>query len=1453
MKKYIISVCLILSMLMQPVSSLAAISSSYDIPPVNPPANAHPRVLFTAADIPEIAAELENPGEQNASACSMYRYRRDMTENDPHGGGDGSEGHNYKRMANIEAKAFDYAITGNADNGNLAVELLLEYLNTITFGSGETTTSRQAGHIMYVAGEVYDWCYPLIKGTQNATDIISLVENKLASKMEIGWPPRDQGAVTGHGSESQLLRDMLCFAIATYDERPDIWKAVAGRFYEEYVPVREYFNKAHYNLQGDGYGLYRHRWDSWAYLLITGMGAPAPYDAFDLSNVAYSQIYMRRPDGQYMRDGDTYSDADYTSPFEFWSHFSNVYLMDAAIGNDPYLKNEWIRNNKSLQAYYEDSTILQIVLNRDELKPKSIKNLPLSRFFSAPAGIMTARTSWDEGADSNAVVAEMKIGGDVVNNHQHLDAGHFQLYYKGILASDSGMYQGADDASDYEASHHKMYSTKTIAHNSMLVYDPNEASKGIFGFGGVSENRSNCVDGGQKAVNSAQEFSKLPSNATVATVLNQEIDRKNPETPNYTYIKGDLKNAYTSKVSDYKRSFMFLNLGREDVPAALIVLDNITSSNASYKKTWLLHGQEEPTINGNQTVFSRTYADENGAYNGKMTVDTLLPENPSISKVGGEGNWSYVAGAFNKNYEAAETGSPVDEGNTWRMEISPSTSEKTDTFLNVLQVSDNDKNYYLSPEKIDDGTVVGVEIADRVVTFSKSGNEISDTITLSAPGGQTEYTLCDVKPGTWTVSNGASSKTYQATADGKVLNFIDSSADGTAVTVTYTSSTVTEQPVAPEATDITYLDLYVEEEAYETDNTPRLDEEGNPLVAAADAADIIGLTMLRNGSKIVFSKDGSKSEVTPVIIDGEEFVRFDILADAFSAAYRVDETFLKLIITPFVAKEFQIYVSSDGENYTKVDMTKFTATDWIVNKNDGFTYGKWYADSYGDISEMVAYPIKDKTQFVWMYADVPEGADLDIWTGFVMDGGISPLEPWREDPFENNNTYARWKLHQTLPVKVDNNIGESKSNPLVVPLRMGRPGVVFNYKTDADANMEVYGMRLLSGWATAAMSASLENMHDIFYIWSRDGVDTIGMPVMVNGASAANDNQMLLDSYTYARPNGVKKEWNEKTLWVGAHLSKWLEGSSYVMMPIWGLTYAPEKNAEIMADPETKFFDIKTQESYSWTQNYSSKENAGWTEEGAGYDGEVVVLMAEPAAEGSKYLDPSSGWECVNNGTAANGISTKNADFSARDKNSYTNTDYYATAIQWKASSIINGKSSNSITSLSVLEESDNAHRTMTAGIHGSMDGAWNKTSKLTYAYRYKFKAGDSVPIWNPCNITDSEPDSMMVPIIKYYTPEETLDLYVEDGDIVAKGGMKNTTEEEKSGVVIVAQFDDDGRLLKVETTGNKSVEAGTDKLKFFTLEDYAVSGADVVRAYFWKSLDTMKPYLETVEYKLSD
>ena len=738
----------------------------YDKPKAFPPANEHPRVLFRKSDIPRIIENMDS--EQNAKAKEKFT---DLLSEEIEESGN----YSINNFMRIEANAFDYALTGNREHGIAAKDGIKAFLQTNSLsGQAPDAITRSAGYAIYTAAEVYDWCYDLL--TQAEREEIILQCTSLAAGTEMGWPPSGQGAQVGHGAEAQLLRDFMALSIAVYDERPDLWNYVGGRYYEDYVPTFNFWRTTQY--QGSSYGAYRQQWSTWSYMLIKGMGAEIPVGLTKLADSMLWQIYYRRPDGQMMRDGDISTDVE--NIWSYWTVYPQGMLDVALITGDKILKLDAARSSKGI-AYSSTgveygSVIPFLIFNNPEIEPaKSYSELPLSKYFESPYGIMIARTGWEDGVESPAVVARMKVGEWQTNNHQHLDAGEFQLYYKGILASDSGVYQGlynnkSEGGTGYSSVHFNQYQTKTIAHNCMLVYDPDEGDSSATSRGVIN-------DGGQRAVMGGGEFGLISddpnaeSEAHVASVEGFEIDPTNIKEPNYTYLKGNLTNAYSNKISDYKRSFMFLNLKNEKVPAAMIVFDKIDSTNPAFKKTWLLHGLEEPVINGNRTVFSRTYHStlREYGYNGKLTLDTLLPAKNSIKKVGGEGGWSNVNGV---DYTGYPLNSQTDEGSTWRIEVSPATQSKEDYFLNVMQVSDNDKSEYLPVELIEDKLFYGAKISDRVVMFSRSGEREKEGFSFEIPGrGELQYTICDVESGTYKVLSGEQTLIINVSEDGGVLAF----------------------------------------------------------------------------------------------------------------------------------------------------------------------------------------------------------------------------------------------------------------------------------------------------------------------------------------------------------------------------------------------------------------------------------------------------------------------------------------------------------------------------------------------------------------------------------------------------------------------------------------------------------------------------------------------------------
>jgi len=664
------------------------------------------------------------------------------------------------RRTAFEARAFLYLMEDDAESGRQAVRMALDYLSSFTGTprGGVRPVSRIANRAVFGAAMVYDWCYPLLSAEQKAEMVRQI--KRLAAGTEYGWPPARMSFVTGHYGEEKNPC-MLAAGIAVYDEAPSIYEVMAEHLYGGFASARNFFYPGHRHHQGSAYGLSRFTDEVMASFIITRMGAPNPCVA-DEGQVPYFFMYSRRPDGLFMVEGDDYG----RSLRPGWYCGADFLHMLVAMYGDPYVQDEALRYGSPLP-----DSALSMLARSEAVESRPVEELPLTRHFGSPFGQMIARTGWDvgEGKQAGAAIAKMNVGEFMFGNHQHLDAGHFSLYYKGSLAIDSGVYEGTQGG--YGSEHFLNYYQRSVAHNTILVLDPDEPKPRWWG------RELESRDGGQFWPDGRRtEFATIDhvlEHGPRARVLGHEFG-PDPVAPEYSYLKGDIAVAYhapppyPAKVVEAQRSFVFLNLKDHGHPAALVVFDRIAAREAAFRKTWLLHSINEPVVDNGVTTIVRT----EGGYNGKLVNHTLLPEdgNRTIDKVGGPGREFWVDG---RNYGQSCRRPGSHEPGAWRIELSPTKPAGTDLLLNVMQVMDAVGGPPpLTPELVRADVLVGAQIADRVVLFSRSGRPVRSEMVLELPGEQGELgvLITDVAAGRWRIE-GPIDLDLEATPQGSALYF----------------------------------------------------------------------------------------------------------------------------------------------------------------------------------------------------------------------------------------------------------------------------------------------------------------------------------------------------------------------------------------------------------------------------------------------------------------------------------------------------------------------------------------------------------------------------------------------------------------------------------------------------------------------------------------------------------
>ena len=278
--------------------------------------------------------------------------------------------------------------------------------------------------------------------------------------------------------------------------------------------------------------------------------------------------------------------------------------------------------------------------------PLALDTAPLSHLASG-AGKLYARGDWSD--DATWLRFEC---GPWWNQHQHFEAGNFEIFRREPLATESGEY------ADWAGPHAINWLVRSIAHNCILIHDPSER----WHYCRNREHRPMANDGGQGnvtlvtfAIDGWKAFANELQRGHIAAYRTE---------PAFTYVAGDATKAYSdAKAKLVLRQIVFIR------PHTFVILDTVVSTRPEFAKTWVMHCQDEPAIDGCRATIT------NGK--GELHVQTLLPAQPKIAKIHG-----YTYGG--QTFDEPRSYQPADLLPKWRIEVQPSEPREEDLFLHVL-------------------------------------------------------------------------------------------------------------------------------------------------------------------------------------------------------------------------------------------------------------------------------------------------------------------------------------------------------------------------------------------------------------------------------------------------------------------------------------------------------------------------------------------------------------------------------------------------------------------------------------------------------------------------------------------------------------------------------------------------------------------------------------------------
>ena len=463
-------------------------------------------------------------------------------------------------------------------------------------------------------------------------------------------------------------------------------------------------------------------------------------------NIGKTYLYKLLPDGTPSREGDNeYPVLD----------SRDTALMGYAINRfkDPY--SAWLLRKSGFFPKDWVLPILEFLWDDPEVQPRdpalaNEEELPRQCFFPG-VGHLVMRDGWRP--ESTWIEFDC---GPYFAKHQHLDQNQITIYHRGYLAIDSGA-----DYTDTESPHYLNYYRRTIAHNSILVYDP--AEKFFW-----SDNLLPAANDGGQRMNSSRYWN---------TIRNPEDWERTRDLwdlgsmrvvdyvpGQYHYAFGDASKAYShDKVRCFTREVLYIPAQR-----VLFVFDRVTSTNPSFHKVWMLHGVNAPSIDQERGKVSpgvqefrnaRIFRFVEGA--GEISVHALLPKERVVTRRGGAGHEFYTPGddhggawgtGENWPLEPAE-GAPLPEDprlrhmwklfwgddfekilssnrknvvpGAWRVEVAPAIPAEEDAFLHIFEIGGQGTTGSRRVELLDGVNLKGAVFEHgAVVLFSATGSVI---------------------------------------------------------------------------------------------------------------------------------------------------------------------------------------------------------------------------------------------------------------------------------------------------------------------------------------------------------------------------------------------------------------------------------------------------------------------------------------------------------------------------------------------------------------------------------------------------------------------------------------------------------------------------------------------------------------------------------------------------------
>ncbi|WP_421919176.1 heparinase II/III domain-containing protein [Marinifilum sp.] len=416
--------------------------------------------------------------------------------------------------------------------------------------------------------------------------------------------------------------------------------------------------------------------------------------------------YFYRPDNYTIHLGDDVINLNqanrvmYRHAAEFGDERSQ-YLVQKYDGVE-YLTNSYLVFQKLMFKDFEAATI-------------SHPEPPLD-WWADKTGLAVSRTSWDEDATMLWYYCAPVKRAD----HEHRDNNHFVIIRDKPQILDAGMYDS------YATNHYNNYYSRTIAHNSICVFDESDSYR-AFG-------RSVSNDGGQIWTDRLENVGEITDKDHIrGEWLKYAADDE------FAYYITDAADSYASnKLDRFERRLLYHK------PDRVLVLDHLHLLNTNTRERkvkYINHFANRPDISGqvvNTTVTDKIISYNGTDYkashgNGNVAIRTLLPKSTTTTLIGGSGYEYWVDGSNyppsrNPDFDNKHPG-------TWRIEVEPSEVKEDLVYLHSIKIGDNQNPSNAGGEVLQNDNTIGVDWENHLYLFHAEGDTLNSSYTVNPLDG----------------------------------------------------------------------------------------------------------------------------------------------------------------------------------------------------------------------------------------------------------------------------------------------------------------------------------------------------------------------------------------------------------------------------------------------------------------------------------------------------------------------------------------------------------------------------------------------------------------------------------------------------------------------------------------------------------------------------------------------